>query len=732
MDNVFTNLKNCYGIPAFNYTFQFDEEKKAYLIYAPNGIMKTSFANTLNDIILEQETKDYFYPDRDTERVVKYNNEQGNDLSKDEILVIEPYCENYKSENITVLLADKKLKKEYEEIHAEINKKMESVCKNINSLSGKRESQLILVKDFEFNEKDMYDCFEKIWLKYKDQDINDFSNIKYGNLINSDTESVFKDDDFINQIGTYIAEYEKLLTSSKVFKKAFNHNNAEDVIKVLNKDGFFAAKHKVVLDNSETAIGENEFKQIISDEKKRILDSEMAAEFKKIDDLLKAKTGTKALREFILNNKEIIPELLDIEKFKKKLWISYLFSERSTFEEAVLNYQNNKKKLLMIITAAKSQRAKWNDIVKHFNERFSNMPFVLEIVNKEDVVLKSETPTIKFQYKDRGETVPVDQSVLISHLSNGEKKALYLLNVIFEIEARKEIGKDTLIVMDDIADSFDYRNKYAIIEYIKGIIECEYFMPIILTHNFDFYRTVASRTSIKNSAFFVNKDDESIALVQGQYFNNVFSSWRNRIFKNDVIFLSSIAFIRNIVEYTKGDKDKTYINLTNLLHYKKEAADDAMATDNIKIQDLINWYQNEWGVDSSKFEQDVTKRIVDLLNSVADKIVVEQSDSIFIENKIVLSIAIRQKAERYMVERINDDAKVRTITRNQTRELKNLIAFEDTESDKNIQDILERVLIITSENIHINSFMYEPIVDMSLKELICLYSEVKSLQNITD
>ncbi|NCC55674.1 MAG: hypothetical protein EOM11_09385, partial [Erysipelotrichia bacterium] len=226
-------------------------------------------------------------------------------------------------------------------------------------------------------------------------------------MINSDTGSVFKDKDFINQIGTYISEYENLLTSSKVFKKAFNHNNAEDVIKVLNKDGFFAAKHKVLLDNSETAIGENEFKQIISDEKKRILDSEMAAEFKKIDDLLKAKTGTKALREFILNNKEIIPELLDIEKFKKKLWISYLFSERSTFEEAVLNYQNNKKKLFAIIIAAKSQRAKWNDIVKHFNERFSNMPFVLEIVNKEDVVLKSETPTIKFQYKDRGETVPV-------------------------------------------------------------------------------------------------------------------------------------------------------------------------------------------------------------------------------------------------------------------------------------------------------------------------------------
>lgn len=43
-----------------------------------------------------------------------------------------------------------------------------------------------------------------------------------------------------------------------------------------------------------------------------------------------------------------------------------------------------------------------------------------------------------------------------------------------------------------------------------------------------------------------------------------------------------------------------------------------------------------------------------------------------------------------------------------------------------IQEIIERVLIITSENIHINSFMYEPIVDMSLGELIQLYNDVKT------
>ncbi|MFA7068628.1 MAG: hypothetical protein WC127_06640, partial [Acidaminococcaceae bacterium] len=119
MNKIYLDLKNCYGISSFIQTFEFDEQKKAYLIYAPNGIMKTSFANTLSDIALEKETKDYFYPDRVTTRVAKYNDEQGSDLLKEEILVIEPYCENYKSGNITVLLADKNLKKEYEDISAE-------------------------------------------------------------------------------------------------------------------------------------------------------------------------------------------------------------------------------------------------------------------------------------------------------------------------------------------------------------------------------------------------------------------------------------------------------------------------------------------------------------------------------------------------------------------------------------------------------------------------------------
>lgn len=50
----------------------------------------------------------------------------------------------------------------------------------------------------------------------------------------------------------------------------------------------------------------------------------------------------------------------------------------------------------------------------------------------------------------------------------------------------------------------------------------------------------------------------------------------------------------------------------------------------------------------------------------------------------------------------------------------------DINDDKDLirKKIVEQVLIMTSENIHINSFMYEPLIDMSLDELKKLYEDV--------
>lgn len=89
--------------------------------------------------------------------------------------------------------------------------------------------------------------------------------------------------------------------------------------------------------------------------------------------------------------------------------------------------------------------------------------------NQEDVILKSELPSIKFVFQDFTDNTQIEEKELIGVLSNGELRALYLLNIIFEVEARKQSEMETLFIIDDIADSFDYKNKYAIIEYIKDI-----------------------------------------------------------------------------------------------------------------------------------------------------------------------------------------------------------------------------------------------------------------------
>ena len=48
-------------------------------------------------------------------------------------------------------------------------------------------------------------------------------------------------------------------------------------------------------------------------------------------------------------------------------------------------------------------------------------------------------------------------------------------------------------------------------------------------------------------------------------------------------------------------------------------------------------------------------------------------------------------------------------------------------SDPEKLKILDEVNIMTPEHIHINSFMYEPLLDMDITELLGLYQKVKSL-----
>ena len=154
----------------------------------------------------------------------------------------------------------------------------------------------------------------------------------------------------------------------------------------------------------------------------------------------------------------------------------------------------------------------------------------MSLVNQKDVILKKDLPVLEFLYSDKEEEDPVvqDRGVLFDKiLSRGEKRAFYILQILFDIESKKSSLEPTLVVFDDVADSFDYRNKYAIIEYIKDLHDSDNFRLLLLTHNFDFYRTVWSRLYLSrdgnsvspNGAILMSTKSTSgeITLNQGQY-----------------------------------------------------------------------------------------------------------------------------------------------------------------------------------------------------------------------
>lgn len=283
-----------------------------------------------------------------------------------------------------------------------------------------------------------------------------------------------------------------------------------------------------------------------------------------------------------------------------------------------------------------------------------------------------------------------------------------------------------LIIFDDIADSFDYKNKYAIIEYLYDLKKKNQFNILILTHNFDFYRSIVSRLQMSNKFFAVRKDDE-IILQKGEYTKNVFTNWKDRI-GDKKIFISAIPFMRNLIEYKDGEENADYETLTCLLHYKTSVKNGGKVTDSILVKHVKDMFKQKWNIDETKCGYNENDKMLNFIFDEANDIVTcGNVDDIHIEYKIVLSIAIRLKLEMYLISKIKDKMAVESIESNQTRELVDMYKNRGLSTPQD-QDILEDVLIMTSENIHLNSFMYEPIIDMSLDHLIKLYNNVCALK----
>lgn len=721
MKTLQVDLENCYGIKKLKYEFDFSN-RNAYAIYAPNGSMKTSLAQVFKDISFGVESKDRIFPSRlCCRRIV---DEHGSELPKESVLVLSPYDETFShSEKTSTLLVDSNLRQEYEELQDEIDKSKDLLLKALKELSGsKKNIEKEISSAFCDNENEFYHALIGVKEGVLSHKVSQFADIRYDVIFDEKVLNFLETKDIKAALESYIKKYNELLANSTYFKRGtFDYHNGSTIAKNLADNGFFTAKHSIKLNAAESLeiTSQNQLNELIEKEKEGIsTDKELRKKFESIEKLITKNMNLRDFAAYIQEHEELLPFLTNIDNFKKEIWRSYFFAEIELYNDLINKFDAAEKRKKEIEEEAGKQRTQWEKVIEIFNNRFF-VPFKLIATNRTRVILGGEQKiNLGFIYEDGENEVSIEKETLLQALSTGEKKAFYILNIIFEVEVRKKATQETLFVIDDIADSFDYKNKYAIIQYLMEIAKEPYFKQIILTHNFDFFRTINSRYIGYSYCLMAVKNDIGVSLEIAVGIRNIFvNDWKINFFKDPQKRIASIPFICNIIEYTRGENDPFYNKLTSLLHWKSD-------TENITQDDLDCIYNSVFG--TSETYGAGRSFVIDDICLEANNCL-KAAESINFENKIVLSIAIRIIAEKYMINKINNRKLVENIGNDQTSKL--LVRVIDSGICTYSQiEILQRVILMTPANIHLNSFMYEPIMDMSDQHLRTLYSDVLTLK----
>ncbi|KXB72430.1 hypothetical protein HMPREF1864_00063, partial [Peptoniphilus sp. DNF00840] len=244
-------------------------------------------------------------------------------------------------------------------------------------------------------------------------------------------------------------------------KGKFTFPKLKNVAKNLDSDNFFVRDNKLNLNNSIVIGNNDELQEKLYEIEGKIKD---IPEFQQIEKLLSDTKGI-LLRDTIENNPELI-EFLKIENLdnlKKELWTSYIKKEKKSFDDLLEIY----KELEENVKNLNIDNTLWNRSLEIFEDRFT-VPYKMKISNLKGAIIGENLPRVEFIFEKGENQASLDRSNLekLDVLSQGEKRSLYLLNIIFDIEKIRKESNEILFIVDDIADSFDYDELQIILRHL--------------------------------------------------------------------------------------------------------------------------------------------------------------------------------------------------------------------------------------------------------------------------
>ena len=389
---------------------------------------------------------------------------------------------------------------------------------------------------------------------------------------------------------------------------------------------------------------------------------------------------------------------------------------------------------------------------KMFQQRFG-MPVWFRIYEEYKLLCDVETAKNKWEHSFSFEEF---QKVA----SSGERRAVNFLYFLMQLNACaidqlkgvSSASPDMLkgyVILDDIADIFDSRNRMAMVEFLRSLtVRVPNVRWIFFSHNYDVYRYLSNRLCVaKENRFVATKRSEggkNIVTLSRDYYAGEGDPFRNWVKNIDdrKKFLALIPFVRQLIIFTRDDAPKGEVEhaknkkiLTHLLHYFPQG-EDGKGTEMITVGEIVRILKNYIDFDESKINfRDRT--IFDLLLDTCNTIVETKEEAqgnekvlrvteIDLVNKVVLAIGIRLLAEKYMLKR------GATVGGNSNRTYALYDSFVKKYGNNNLQpvDVLYKLSCCVAfhpDFIHMNSFHYEPLMDLEGTELAEYYRYFKAL-----
>ncbi len=368
MELKIINIENCYGIGKIQEKFLDFSRSNSYLLYAQNGVFKTSFAKSLTDLINNEMPKDNFYPNRRSKIEIEFNGEK---ISKENVAVFHSYDEEFSSEDsVTTFMAKSDLKQRYDNILSELEKEKKALLKSLRDIaSGFDYEEEIKTID---ENKSFYEILDNHLTEIESSEKHYF--FEYRDIFDRSK----KVKDFVNKnrdlIEQYFNKYKELLSLSKVFKHTevgdFGTNHANDLKKALENDRFFKANHSLMIAGEEIT-NYQKLSDIFENEKNRILNNEKLKEsFTNIERVINANKELKAFKDAISKDNTLLIELLDYDFFRKKVLFSYLKQVIQNVKSLVNLYREKKPKIEEMIKQANKDHKEWESVIEIFNQRF--------------------------------------------------------------------------------------------------------------------------------------------------------------------------------------------------------------------------------------------------------------------------------------------------------------------------------------------------------------------------